>query len=511
MSLRASPRFLYLPLVALSLLTSALVATRMAGHFPRVHDEFSYLLAGQTFSQFRLANPTPPLWRFFETHHVLMEPSLMSKYPPGQGLALAVGFWLGDPIRGVWLSCAAFAAAVAWMLRGVFSSRWALLGGGLAIAQFGLTHYWAQSFWGGALAATGGALVFGGTLRLLRSPRRRDAALLGLGVVLLALTRPFEGLLACLVPAAAFAGRLLRPAARSTRATHPLLSPLAPAAIVIAVGLAFLGYYHFRVTGSPFRLPYFEYEHRYAGTPYFIWQSPAPVPDFQTPALAAYYHDYMVPLSRFHGNPLVVWPQRLWLTARNFLGPLLFALAALALVLRPSRRIRLALASVLVCSLAMILSYWISSHYQAVAAALYLFLAVAGLRTLLLRLPRPARRFMPIVALLLAVQAAILARDPGIERDLAHRTLPPPREKILATLHAAGGRHLIFVRLEPPLDVHAAWVANDVPLGSAAVLWAWDRGPAEDRRLLAAFPDRHPLFLTVRGDHLTFTEFAPAP
>ena len=37
--------------------------------------------------------------------------------------------WLGDPIFGVWLGGAAFAAAFAWMLRGFFSARWALLGG----------------------------------------------------------------------------------------------------------------------------------------------------------------------------------------------------------------------------------------------------------------------------------------------------------------------------------------------------------------------------------------------
>ena len=72
---------------------------------------------------------------------------------------------------------------------------WALVGGLLAGMEFGPLNQWMNTYWGGAVSATAGCLVFGALPRLRAHGRTRDAVLLGAGLGVQVLTRPFEATL----------------------------------------------------------------------------------------------------------------------------------------------------------------------------------------------------------------------------------------------------------------------------------------------------------------------------
>src|ERR1700690_2930570 len=98
----------------------------------------------------------------------------MSKYPPGQGMLLAFGQLLGHPWIGVLASAAIMCAAVVWMLQQWLPPTWALLGGILVMLRLATCSYFINSYWGGTLAAIGGALVVGAFPRVMRQFRSWD-------------------------------------------------------------------------------------------------------------------------------------------------------------------------------------------------------------------------------------------------------------------------------------------------------------------------------------------------
>jgi hypothetical protein len=453
---------------------------------PAIYDEFGYLLQSDTFAAGRLTNPPHPMWHFFESVYILHQPTYNAKYPPGQGLALALGQRLfGDPWFGVWLSCGALMAALCWALQGWLPASWALLGGVLALPLC-LFTYWMNSYWGGAVAAVGGALVMGSYARIVRRRQFVYAWLMGLGLVVLALTRMYEGLLfaAPFLVALMLRGRSLR--------------LWAPVAIVLAMGAAFILHYNAAVTGHATRLPYTEYQRQYGYVPLFTFQPLTPVTTYRNLSVANVFLQWEYTQWRRSRSWNVIvdrardWGKILALVVEG--APLMLIFLGLLWNTARDGRISLpllGLAAVFVGSFLQIVYY---QHYAAPAAAALLLVLVQSLRYLrhmLAPVGRALCRAIPAATLLivLATQGARLYRQETIEET---QPVNARRAKIENRLRdeLGGGRHLIVVRYTGTQDPHEEWVYNRADIDRSDVVWAHDMGAEENRQLLEYFKDR---------------------
>jgi hypothetical protein len=266
------------------LMTSTLLNTPI----PRVHDEFSYLLNAETLASRHVSSPAPPLPEFFDTFHVLVHPIYASKYFPAQGVFLAIGQKLtGYQPVGLWLSSALACAAITWMLLVWLSPGWAALGGFLIVIQYGVFSYWSQSYWGGMVPALGGALVFGAIRRLWDSHSWRNSLWLGLGLVILATSRPLEGLIAVVPVGLVFLHHLSRGRGWVQRGFWIELT--LPSALVLSAGALALGAYNHAITGSAFLTPYELHERQYQENSPFIFMPLRPKLTYSSPMLQFYY------------------------------------------------------------------------------------------------------------------------------------------------------------------------------------------------------------------------------
>jgi hypothetical protein len=274
---------------ALTLAGCVLTAAILREPSPRTHDEFSYAVMGDTLARGHVSNLSPPLHEFFETFHVLVRPVYASKYFPAQGVFLAIAEKLtGHLAVGVWLSTALAAAAIVWMLQAWIDPSWALLGCVLMALQYGIFSYWSQSYWGGMVAALGGALVFGAVRRLWESFSLQNVFWMALGLVILANSRPSEGLIAVLPIMLMFLVNIWRDRRWNEMGFWTKL--VLPSVAILALGALATGAYNRAITGSPFTTPYALHEKQYQESPPLILMPMRPPIQYSSPWLAYYYH-----------------------------------------------------------------------------------------------------------------------------------------------------------------------------------------------------------------------------
>jgi len=460
---------------------------------PSVHDEFSYLLAADTFAHGRLTNPPLPLQVFFETFHVNVFPTYQSKYPPAQGAVLAIGQLLGHPWIGVLLSMTAMCGVITWMMQGWLPARWALLGGLLTAARFFGFSYWMDSYWGGAVAATGGALALGALPRLLRHHRWRDGILLGLGIGILANSRPYEGMIFCLPLAGALGWWLLRD--RRDRLPGARWRVVASISCMLVVTGAFMAYYNWRGTGNALLFPYVVNQRIYFSTPLFTWQETEPPRHYGN----AQFDDYFNGLSRE-----LQQTRRLTLTLRGigqgvlrklndlqgFYLPTAFflpVLAALPWLLR-NQKARFLLVVCACTAAGTFPVLWFLPHYAAPMTAAALGVSMIGLRYIRAWTVKGRRVGLGLSrALVISHLLPVFLSLALVRGDLGLNSFSPEwssyRQQMEAQLESKSGQQLVLVRYTAQHNPEQEWVYNRADIGHAKVVWAREI-PGEDLRPL---------------------------
>jgi hypothetical protein len=469
-------------ILSMTILGALPIALRLAllAHYlvptPRVADDFSYVLLGDTLAHFRLANAMHPMHRFFEGVFILQEPSYSSIYPLGQGFVLAFGqLVFGLPWAGVALSVGLLCALCYWMLRGWTSPEWAFLGGLLAAATFGPLSSWMNTYWGGAVSGIAGCLVFGALPRLKNAFRIRYAVFLGAGLGLQLLTRPFEFALLVVVVIFFFA---------------PVRSLLIAGLVLVpALGLTLL--HNRQVTGSWTTLPYQLSRYQYGIPTTFTFQ-PNPVPHRSLSVEQQIDYDAQTDAHKLASSSYVSQlGSRVRFYRFFFLAPLYLALPAFLFALREYRFIWISVALAI---------FWIGDafypffypHYIAAEACALLLVAIVSLE-------RISRRSQEAVVLILAVCLAhfvfwygMNARGDvgGLQFWDAIDAEPVDRIAIGMQLDGAPGKQLVFVHYSQ-LHTPQEWVHNAADIDRARVVWAIDLGPGEDAALERYYPDRH--------------------
>jgi hypothetical protein len=483
-----------------------LLLTHHPEPIPAGADDFSYLLLSDTLAHFRLANPPHPMHRFFEANFVLQEPHYSSIFPPGQGLFLAAGQILtGHAWAGVLLSEAALCGLCYWMLLGWVTPLWAFAGGWFAVCQFGPLNQWMNSYWGGAVAGIAGCLIFGALPRL-RGGGFGPAALLGAGLGLSWLTRPFESALAALSIVLFFVMLLRGMGARK-------LARMGAIALMAAAPFAGLSLLHNRaVTGHWTSLPYMLSRAQYGVPAGFTFQA-NPIPS--RPLTPEQQLDYRAQ-SAVHGDGedtpagfAARLAEHIGLYRFFFYPPLYPALLAFLASLR-ELRCRWVLAVVLLFGLGTNFYPYFYPHYIAVLTCVFVLMSVIGLCELgRLRVGermagRQAVRFILFLyaAWFLVLYGVNLAGGKQLPTEIAWYDTPhfinggdpEGRASVNQQLAQMPGEQLVFVRYAPRHGFHE-WIHNPADIDHAKVVRALDLGDLENRRLVDYYPQRTVLLL----------------
>jgi len=336
----------------------------------------------------------------------------------------------------------------------------------------------------------GGCLLLGTLPRLARQVKPIHAGIAAFSLVLLANTRPYEGL----VFSGATFFALLYWRKRQRRSVKELLALrcVIPFALVFGSGLVFTGYYNYRVTGSPLQMPYYLYSRDYAAAPEMIIFPERKPPVYRHAEMEKYYMgpdlaDYRKARSN---------PTRHVSYALEFYTPVLYLFPiAIAILLVPSYRVysATAIAICVGCSFLIDDSKW--PHYIAAGVGLLAIVVIYGFRLMRVTSKRLGPSFVMIFVALMCAQLAYchLFEPPTFpERNTGDTSL---RDSVAQSCLKQGGRHLILVHYSADHDFNHEYVYNSANIDASDIVWAHDMGKEKNQELVDYYHNSRKVWL----------------
>jgi hypothetical protein len=358
--------------------------------------------------------------------------------------------------------------------------------------------------------------------------------LLGLGLGILAISRPFEGCIFSAILLLVWTFLFFTRGASRTKGSRapvnpppsilnrvrPLVPAFAAAGLTLAGIMLWLGYYQAAVTGDPLVAPYTAWRQSYSRYEAFIWETPVENYHPVNEGYARFAHwaqeshkDYASPFSRMArmAQQLVAF----------FWGPMLamFLVLSAPWLCRNLRICLLGLAVLLaLIAEAVLVDLWTFSHYLSPWTVALAILGVQGVRIAVAGAhrrfggPRPS---FPILLLGMPVVLAGLNLAGVFLRNTDRLWTTPTydtgwccygprgeRARVEETLNAREGRHLVFVRHPSEGYWGAEWVYNRASIDDAKVVWAREVSPEADCDLRRYYPN-------PRFGLLTYTSARP--
>ncbi|MEO8910198.1 MAG: hypothetical protein ABI408_08225 [Gemmatimonadaceae bacterium] len=476
---------------------------------PIVHDEASYLLQAETFARGRWVMPSPPLPSFFEQFHVFVTPTFSSKYPPGHGILLVPGIWLGLPGL-VPLLLNGLAAALLFILVRRVVNGWVALLTVVLWLPMSTNLVFRPSYFSENTSSVLWLLGWWALLEWRDTKHEKWLILIACCIGWMAITRPLTAL--------AFAIPIGVVVIWQTARTHQWRQLLRPALFGIAI-VSLLPISSAKDTGSWRASPYSLYARDYL--PFdrmgFGLDTTPPLrslpPDMQGMAKA---FDPVHAKHTLDRLPNILYDRWHWMFVDAFRGnrlPLaIFAIVALAVL---SGAGWFAIGS----SLLLTLCYLGYAHdaswdlYYLEIIPLFPFLTACGIWAVWLALWRRGKDIrqdfpgtVPAQAALAGLIVCALWLVPASAEVLRAEQQQATRRAYQAGFFDAATRlpeshTIIFIRYAPWHSVHTSLIANHADLPGARTWFVYDRGP-ENASLAALSRGRTPYLFDERAGTL---------